>query len=377
MIVAGFILAAAMLREINLMMLLFGVMVGVMAISYRLARNTLRGLEFKRHLPDSVCAGDLLIVEFEARNTRRRLPSWAVVVSDTFTRQSASRRPRRVAAQAMFTHLPAGQTRSSGYRGRLTERGRYRVGPLRVSTRFPFGLLRCTSWIDQPDTLIVAPRLGRLTHRWDRLRQRVDLGNELTERRQGHSEGEFYGLRDWRPGDSRRWIHWRTSARRGGLAVRQFERQSKQDVAVLLDLWRPAKPTSAQLDTIELAVSFVGTMVADLCRRGGRSLLVAVSGPSPMVSVGATSWAIMREAMHNLSVAEAGHEEHLADLLCAALDAARPGMNILLVTTHPVDLTDTQRLAEVYRDPKRRTLVKRIRIIDAGSDQLHEFYHPE
>ena len=42
-------------------------------------------------------------------------------------------------------------------------------------------------------------------------------------RRHPAAQTDFHGLRTFQPADSPRWIHWRTSARRGELMVKEFE----------------------------------------------------------------------------------------------------------------------------------------------------------
>ena len=73
---------------------------------------------------------------------------------------------RRCARACCFPTCPPAQSRKGAYRGRLVERGRYRFGPLRLSTRFPFGLFSRTITAGEVETLIVLPRLGRLTEGW-------------------------------------------------------------------------------------------------------------------------------------------------------------------------------------------------------------------
>ena len=109
------------------------------------------------------------------------------------------------------------------------------------------------------------PRLGRLTQTWNALRHESFAGNDRREHRAG-MDGDFYGLRPWQRGDSRRWIHWRTSARAGGVMVRQFEQPHSRDVAIVLDLWQPETPDATHEENVELAVSFTATLAAELCR---------------------------------------------------------------------------------------------------------------
>ena len=109
---------------------------------------------------------------------------------------------------------------------------------MRLSTRFPFGLFCHRTTVGPTDLLVVFPRLGRLTRGWAARHHESFAGAKRREQRAG-VDGDFYGIRPWRSGDTRRWIHWRTSARAGKLMVRQFEQPRNRDVALLLDLWQP------------------------------------------------------------------------------------------------------------------------------------------
>ena len=90
----------------------------------------------------------------------------AVGRSSSKTR-SVARTPRRTTSRgsgrALFSHVPPDSVRHLSYYGRLTRRGRYRFGPLRISTRFPLGLIRRTVTVEQTQTMTVCPRLGHLT----------------------------------------------------------------------------------------------------------------------------------------------------------------------------------------------------------------------
>ncbi len=297
-----------------------------------------------------------------------------MVVEDEVRPEPARAHERPLRPSVLFSYVPAGQTRKGVYRGRLVRRGRYRVGPLRISTRFPFGLFCRTITVGQAETLTVLPRLGRLTRSWAARRQEAFAGTHRRERRHG-SEGDFYGLRPWRSGDSRRWIHWRSLARGGELAVRQFEQPRNRDVAVLVDLWQPARPMPPDRDHVELAVSFAATVLGDLCRKGGSTLHLGADG-SRLLS-GPASLALLQEMMERLAVVEAESTDRLADLLANALGQIDPGTEIVLVSTRPVDLSDRARFAALWADPARRSLLRRIRCVDVSSKDLARYFRAE
>jgi len=377
LIVSGFILAGALTRQINLLMLLFGMLAGPLVVSWRLVKSTLRKVEVRRQLPESVSAGDLLIVQLAAVNRRWRLGCWSVTVEDSLRREAQGGRSAPIVAKTMIPYLKPGVPYEASYRGRLSRRGRYQFGPLRLSTQFPLGLLRYRSTLDQRESLVVYPRLGRLLPAWYRVQKSSDLGLGLAARQQGFLEGEFYGLRDWRSGDSRRWLHWRTSARRQTPVVRQFEQQRNEDLAIVLELWQPAQAEPKDQDTVELAISFAGSILADLCRRGGKWLSISTSGSAPWLESGPTSTALLHQTMRHLAEAEASPEDHLPAALARLLDQIRPGTRVVVVGARAVNLEDPQRFACLWNDQRRRGWLNRIETFDASSDEFAEYFTAE
>ncbi|HVC96861.1 MAG TPA: DUF58 domain-containing protein [Pirellulales bacterium] len=372
----GCLLAGAMVRQINLLMILFGMLAGPLLLSLRLAKTSLKHVEIERKLPASISAGDLLHVELKLTNRCRRLGSWAVLAGDSIEREAAPLAVAPLVSEALFSYLPPGESRSATYRGRLPWRGRYRFGPLRLSTRFPLGLVQYDLTFEQPDSLVVFPRLGRLTAGWQRWLESAELGLGHGARQQGFRAGEFYGLRDWRSGDSRRWLHWRTSARRQTPVVRQFEQERNQALAVVVELWQPQRPQVHHTDNVELAVSFAATIAAELCRQGGRWLSLAVVARQRWSARGPTSNALLHSALEPLALAQADPDDRLDEALTEVLDHLRPGTRVLVISTRKCNLSETERFNGLWTDPRRRAWQGRILAIDAGAAELNEFYVP-
>lgn len=372
--VLTFVFIAAMLADMNLLMVLAGMLAGPLWFNYRFVSLTLRGLEVRRRLPRQVCAGDALVATVEIGNTRKRLGSWALVVEERIHRRGGSEpgvRPR-----VFFSYVPAGQWRSRVYRGRLPRRGHYRFGPIAVVTRFPFGFFRRELLVDESEDLVVYPRLGKLTQQWFRRRLESFESAERRERRHGGAAGEFYGAREWRRGDSRRIIHWRSTARHGNLIVRQFEQQRNRDLAVLLDLWQPAEATTEHRENVELAVSFAATVVADACRKGGSDLTVANSHAPGECLRGPASAAMLREVMESFAVAEASPDDRLPAMLECLLPKIDRGTEVVLVTTRPVNLADPH-YVETLGDPARPTALPQIHLVNTADPRLAQIFETE
>ena len=182
--VLAFVLSGAMLRDINLLMVVAGMMIGPLLYNARMVTVALRNVRISRSLPESVTAGDLFAVELTFSNHKPRVGSWAIEVDDRIHRVGGGR-AERSSGRVLFAHVPAGESQRQHYHGRLLRRGRYRLGPLKISTRFPFGLIRRTKTVSAKDTLTVFPRPGRLTEAWRRLRRPRSVGTARSRRQQG------------------------------------------------------------------------------------------------------------------------------------------------------------------------------------------------
>ena len=70
-------------------------------------------------------------------------------------------------------------------------------------------------------------------------------------------------MRDWQNGDNVRHIHWRSSAKRGELVVRQFEQMTAQYWCFILD---PFRDELVRSEDFELALSFFATLACNAAR---------------------------------------------------------------------------------------------------------------
>jgi len=326
------VLTWALLRENNLLLLVAGLMCGALLVNRRLVAVTLRRVEVRRRVVSGAHAGSWTTIEVEVVNGHRRLGSWAVSVEDCLEGKDGRNDEQPVRPALMFPYVPAGQCVRQSYRVRLPRRGRYALGPLRVSTRFPFGLFQRTLWLAGDDQLVVLPRLGQLRPGWLQHYQPVPHGTHGA-RRPGYVPGDFFAVREWQAGDSVRWVHWRSTARHRELVVRQFEQPGERELAILLDLWEPNEPRPEQQRRVELAVSFAATLAADFCRRSRGQLLLAAASARPACVANSASVAMSREALEMLAVAQASPAAPLSALRDAVLSRVRSQFDVVLIST--------------------------------------------
>lgn len=137
-----------------------------------------------------------------------------------------------------FGELRARRVAELAWQVNARARGEYEIRSLRVSSRFPGSLVTCEQEFVFAHRLLALPAVYRLQDRATQL---------LIGRRQAAGSlnaspsaiEEFIGVRPYRPGDNPRLIHLATSLRLPdypmGLAVREFEDPSDDDVCVVLD----------------------------------------------------------------------------------------------------------------------------------------------
>jgi uncharacterized protein (DUF58 family) len=389
--VLGFIVSGAVLRSINLLVILTGIMIATLLLNWRMVMASLRGLVASRKLPEQVIAGEPLTVEIAVENTRRAMGSWLVVVEDWIEgplERTKNQEPRTklngrsagklwslalgswdlvlghwslVRAEAVAAQVPAGTTTIATYRLTLHRRGRYRFGPLRVSTRFPLGLVWAHFTAPAYEELVVAPRLGRLTPAWPGLLEAQQAGDHRRHPQRGLAEGDYYGLRPWQSGDSTRWIHWRTTAKLGVPTVLQFERQRSRDVALVLDPWLPPQASEQDQGMLELAISLAATAVADLTSRGHVRLLVAVAGDKPQCWSGPASALFCQEVLGEFAILPPADGRLLAATVELAREQAPHGARVIVISS---------RGPQVAADPEQDNLVW----IDVSQPELATFF---
>ncbi|MEI2815569.1 MAG: DUF58 domain-containing protein [Microthrixaceae bacterium] len=87
----------------------------------------------------------------------------------------------------------------------------------------------------------------------------------------------FHALREYQPGDDRRFVHWKSTARAGKLMVRQFVDTRRSHLAIILD----TDPTSYDADGVEFehAVSIAGSLGLRALRDEQQITMRTGSGP--------------------------------------------------------------------------------------------------
>ncbi len=134
-------------------------------------------------------------------------------------------------------------------------RGVIPVGPATTVQGDPLGLVRRTlRWTDVTE-LFVHPRTISIESIGAGLLR--DLEGETTQDL-SMSDLAFHALREYQPGDDRRYIHWRSSAKAGRLLVRQFLDTRRSHLSIVVDA-DPEAYAAGEAD-VETAISAAASL---------------------------------------------------------------------------------------------------------------------
>ena len=370
--VGGFAMLGGALRGFNLLLILAGGLTAALLVQWRWSKASVERLTIRRRLPAEAFAGKPFRVRFRLVNHARMLPAWLLRVDDELAAADGGG-PATIATTPVAV-VPPGGSRSPAYDCLVRRRGRYRLGPATVASSFPLCLMTAQLWDDRRVELDVFPRILELRRGWQkRLLTRTE-GAVTSARRSGPVEGEFFGLREWRSGDHPRLIHWRTTARIGEPAVRQFERQRRFDVCLLLDAYAPAAagptdgaepgdPADAEAG-VEMAISLVATLLIHLVAMPSNRVILTVADSAAAAVTGGGSLEGKRRMLSLLARVRPVPRPPLEAALRATADLARQPRDLIVISSREKRLAVTPR-SELSRLLQPWTRTGTLRWIDA------------
>lgn len=276
--------AAAVNTGNNLLFLVLGLMLSLIIISGVMSESTLRRIKVERHTPPRIHAQIPSLIEVTLHNLKKRLPSYSIELEDLLVGWSTDKR-------CYFLKVAPQGKQTAAYRTVIPRRGILKFTGYRVATRFPFALFEKWRELELPGEVVVYPELVPVPPVEE---TRRDHQGELGHHRPGRGD-EVHGLRELRIGDDSRSIHWRTSARRGRLMVREYEEEEARHLCIYLDNARTKHKSDDGIDpVVERAISIAASLVVERSA-AGQGLYLAVRGEmAPKVSPGSSPERLLR-----------------------------------------------------------------------------------
>jgi uncharacterized protein (DUF58 family) len=230
----------------NLIFLMLSVGAATVAMALVSGFASLRALSVRAGEAPDAYAGSPFAERMELTNDSRFLHGFGIAVDEASSRVGVLR--RGASALCPVTRL-------------VPARGLHRGAPVRLATRFPFGLFQWERQVDVPRELLVFPEVRPV----DPMALAVaGRGGAGLGGRPGRGD-EFFRLRDYESGDAVHHIHWRTTAKVGSLIVRELGDAHEERLALT---FQPSLAGGASGEDFERVVTATASIARHLADRG-------------------------------------------------------------------------------------------------------------
>jgi uncharacterized protein (DUF58 family) len=320
---SGVMLFIGILKGINLVIVLGYLLIGLLLINWLLARKMVRGLSARRLPRPPLEAGVPAEWILEIRDRGPARGNWVL-----------EERAGDASASWLIVRTGPGSEFRPRVRAVFPRRGRYRLEPLTARSSFPFGLVSKLVALLPADDVIVLPRPARVDG--ERLRAwlfRAWAGRDEERRkirRVVEREAEIHGVRDYRTGDSPRRVHWKVTARRNRLTVREYEDAAPPRLLVIVDPWLPARPSPDDCRRLEELLSLAAGVCREWRRAAGARLALIIAGSTPRAVDGPPGPGMTEQQLIALALAEGGDAGDVAIPLGELSRAARSAPALVL-----------------------------------------------
>jgi hypothetical protein len=362
--VLSFIAVGAIVRNVNLLLLMAGIMFAPLFLNWRLAVHRIRSLRGKRQLPKRIHAHELTNVKWICENSLLAVPAINVMVREQIRPVSVDEDQQPPSTQrrlsifrggifhrwfgeiiermfgrstgpgkaiSRFPRLNPGQTEVQTYQVFFNRRGKYAFKPAELYCSSPFGLIMSRQRVGQADSFFVAPSLGTLKPTWEKRVNSVAKGAESVRRTRAIEEDDFFALRPWRSGDSRKNIHWRSTAKLGSPIVKQFVERNNRDFAIVLDLYDDQSAGLQQ--ACEIILSFATTALLSIGNDVEGRVAVAICGNRSELFRSRTVTGVVSDAMPAFAIAKTSPTPDLVTGIVSCLESVSDTTPIYVVSS--------------------------------------------
>lgn len=352
---ATLILILAFVLQIGLLAYAMYVLLGILLTSRLLSKIWAENLSARRESNRLVAeVGDIVSVVITVHN-KGALPIAWILAEDLLPRRALLFRPPNLQLEGQRMKLQmlwGGQDKYIFYRLTCNRRGYYQLGPTVAETGDLFGLYRTFRVLNEPQFLLVYPRLIPLQG-FD-VASRRPIGEVRMTHRLYEDPTRIAGVRGYLPGDPLSRVHWRATARTGELHSKLYEPSTIVGATILLDFHTNSHPRQDEPYRSELAVTAAAS-IANAVYEMGQQIGFVTNGRDAADRIRVEGWDFdphtRKQARQMVSMREQ------SDRLQPLVVETRRGVEQLrriLETLARIELTDGLRLPELLQETEGR-----------------------
>ena len=256
LVLLGLLFVLALVTTSPIAYWLMYALLSIVVVSYAWTRLAFRELSIHRHLRTKwATVGDTIEEEFEI-TSRSRLPILILEIED-YSQLPGYRGSVAISLGGHTTHR--WRTHGEGDR-----RGTYRLGPADVRVTDPFGLFTAERRLVHENSIVIYPPITIM--RDVAVPAGSLVGASRSSLRTHQVTTDASGLREFRPGDPLKRIHWLSSARHRTLLAKEFDLEPTASLWIALDLHADVQTGYGDESTEEYGVKVVSSLAYQLVR---------------------------------------------------------------------------------------------------------------
>ena len=316
------------------------ILLGTLVTSFGWPRWLVQRLEVGRTGPSRATEGETITLGIVVKNIGW-FPRYMIEVTDhlPFVGAASGAPGSNPVLLGQIAYVPTRGSRSFEVAVSCEKRGLYRLGPVGMASSFPLGMAQARRQKNGGvQMLVIYPAVFPIMAL--NLRGTPSLAHRggflLPE---GAGTAEFRGLRDYRPGDNPRHVHWATSARLNKLIIKEFEPLAAASLVIALDLDSLADAGQGKHSTLEYMVKIAASIARHACE-SGMPIQMQGQGHSPFRIQPGSGEAHYAEILEALAVVAADGRIPYADVLQGIAPGCAAGETLVAFLSGTPDQDD-------------------------------------
>lgn len=282
-------------------------------------------IELHRNVRNAAIEDDILDVKIDIKN-KSFIPKDYLLLEDLFSPGSDEYRRQR----HLLEKIKGKQKITIFYKEKCFKRGLYRIGPVTVSFSDPLRIFFKVKKYKLYSQLIVYPKMFKIYHFPPLIKGNISsFGIGIS--RASTDEFEFFGIREYKPGDPIKNIHWRSTARSGTLVIKEYERYGTCSVTIVLDLMKSSNVGFEKETTLEYAIKVAASCAKFLIDKGEILVQLIAHGIEPVILPLNKGELHLEEILKFLATTEAEGQVSLSELLTVNSDFIPTYSTVVLI----------------------------------------------
>ena len=222
--------AKGLYERVNLLYAMITVAFSMMIISVYIGFFNIKSIVISRRLPSGISSGEIFDVWVKVFNTSKFMPKFAIHVVDRYKNSQG----KFFEYDGYCLNLRANKYANMLFSMSLVNRGLYEFDEITFESSFPFGLIKFSTKIRIHDEILIYPKIAKIIEK-SNMQTGIFSASQMNMKTGKTFHDEYFGVREWNPGDSLKFIHWKLSAKTQELQVREYLEESFPPVLLILD----------------------------------------------------------------------------------------------------------------------------------------------